>query len=383
MSLGKTLKALRQKQGLNQKGLSGLSGVSQATISRIETGRVRQLRSSALKNLADALSVSVDFLMGDNEVFAPIPQAGTHSLLAGKEDRFPQIADYLEPFAVHENGRFLYVNQSFAELVGYDREELLIHGSIERIVAPESRSLVQRLFAGGMEDTREILLVRSDQTLFPVELASRNLAGNIQLGIVRDISQRRSQQASARLEQAGLSIDSFADLGKVVRMMADELQDTGIPFEVAELHMIDEETQILTSWTAYPESKGYQLFTASDDIPGLLGDLPPVRGLLNHWRRSKVWEREVDEAFQRSLLRRAPSGPPCNLGTVIDVPMSRGSVSVGLAAGKPVRSAEVVDFLYRLTGPIDTIVGKLQQVETVRQQLQSLQATPTQKLRSA
>ena len=89
MPLGKTLKALRQKQGLNQKGLSGLSGVSQATISRIETGRVRQLRSSALKNLADALSVSVDFLMGDNEVFAPIPQAGAHSLLVGKEDRFP------------------------------------------------------------------------------------------------------------------------------------------------------------------------------------------------------------------------------------------------------------------------------------------------------
>ena len=75
MSLGRTLKALRQKQSLNQKALSALSGVSQATISRIETGRVRQLRSSALKNLADALGVSVDFLIGDNEIFAHIPSA--------------------------------------------------------------------------------------------------------------------------------------------------------------------------------------------------------------------------------------------------------------------------------------------------------------------
>ena len=73
MPLGKTLKALRQKQGLNQKGLSTISGVSQATISRIETGRVRQLRSAALKNLADALSVSVDFLMGDSEFLPPLP----------------------------------------------------------------------------------------------------------------------------------------------------------------------------------------------------------------------------------------------------------------------------------------------------------------------
>lgn len=31
MSLGKTLKALRQKKSLNQKDLSSLSGVSQAT----------------------------------------------------------------------------------------------------------------------------------------------------------------------------------------------------------------------------------------------------------------------------------------------------------------------------------------------------------------
>ena len=34
MSLGKTLKALRQKKSLNQKDLSSLSGVSQATPSR-------------------------------------------------------------------------------------------------------------------------------------------------------------------------------------------------------------------------------------------------------------------------------------------------------------------------------------------------------------
>ena len=64
-SLGRNLKELRQKQSLNQKDLSDRSGVSQATISRIETGRVRQPGSSALKNLADALGVSTDSLMDD------------------------------------------------------------------------------------------------------------------------------------------------------------------------------------------------------------------------------------------------------------------------------------------------------------------------------
>ena len=52
MSLGRNLKELRQKQSLNQKDLSDRSGVSQATISRIETGRVRQPGSSALKKFS-------------------------------------------------------------------------------------------------------------------------------------------------------------------------------------------------------------------------------------------------------------------------------------------------------------------------------------------
>ena len=49
MSLGRNLKELRQKQSLNQKDLSDRSGVSQATISRIETGRVRQQARRLLK----------------------------------------------------------------------------------------------------------------------------------------------------------------------------------------------------------------------------------------------------------------------------------------------------------------------------------------------
>ena len=128
MSLGKTLKALRQKKSLNQKDLSSLSGVSQATISRIETGRVHQLRSAALKNLADALGVTVDFMMGDPQVFAEIPtiddlvETGVN-IPEFREERFRQIADSLDPLALHENGRVLYVNQSMADMLGYRKEE--------------------------------------------------------------------------------------------------------------------------------------------------------------------------------------------------------------------------------------------------------------------
>ena len=80
MSLGRNLKELRQQQSLNQKDLSDRSGVPQATISRIETGRV-QPRSSAVKNLADALGVSTDSLMDDNGHSAQVHKNPLHQSL--------------------------------------------------------------------------------------------------------------------------------------------------------------------------------------------------------------------------------------------------------------------------------------------------------------
>lgn len=61
--LGRNLRLLRQTLGINQKELSHRSGVSQATISRLEAGRVRQVRSESLHALARSLEVSADELI--------------------------------------------------------------------------------------------------------------------------------------------------------------------------------------------------------------------------------------------------------------------------------------------------------------------------------
>ena len=59
-----------QKLGFNQKVLADKSGLTQATISRILSGTVRQLKSGALTKLASALQVTTDFLLervGEND----------------------------------------------------------------------------------------------------------------------------------------------------------------------------------------------------------------------------------------------------------------------------------------------------------------------------
>jgi transcriptional regulator with XRE-family HTH domain len=65
--LGERVKELRQQLHLNQKEIAEASGVTQATISRLESGAVKQLKSHALSGLAKALGISVDHLLGKNE----------------------------------------------------------------------------------------------------------------------------------------------------------------------------------------------------------------------------------------------------------------------------------------------------------------------------
>ena len=66
MALADKVKELRQKLGWKQVTLSQKSGVPQATISRIESGRVTQPKMGQLRKLADALGITIDYLAGDS-----------------------------------------------------------------------------------------------------------------------------------------------------------------------------------------------------------------------------------------------------------------------------------------------------------------------------
>jgi PAS domain S-box-containing protein len=374
MSLGRTLKALRQKQSLNQKALSALSGVSQATISRIETGRVRQLRSSALKNLADALGVSVDFLMGDNEIFAHIPSANMGGSIPGvpgvREDRFRQIADTLDAFVIHENGRVLYVNQTLADLLGYRKEELLGKNGIELILAPQSRSVTQRMIASRSSETYEVLMVRCDGSTFPVEITGRNISENVRLAVTRDITGRRCEQAVSRVQRAGLEIEKAHDLGKVVRILGDELEDMGLQFEAVGLQVIDDEKNLLTSYHAYPEARGYRSFQDVADLQESLERFAPLRGLVSHWHRNKVWEREADERFLQ-MTQSGPLGATYHPEMLIDVPFSQGMLGLGLSSGNAMRTEHIVSMLNELSQPISFIIKRLFEIQLLREELES------------
>jgi transcriptional regulator with XRE-family HTH domain len=85
--IGEALRAARERVGWSREALAYHSGVSWSAIAQIESGRRRDVRLTSLAALADALSVSVDYLIGNGG--AVTPPLLWHSLLTyGSDDEF-------------------------------------------------------------------------------------------------------------------------------------------------------------------------------------------------------------------------------------------------------------------------------------------------------
>lgn len=70
-SFGEKVRSLRKKNGMNQKSLAEISGISAATISRIESGKVERVRPDTLVNLASSLGASAEYLTGRTTQITP------------------------------------------------------------------------------------------------------------------------------------------------------------------------------------------------------------------------------------------------------------------------------------------------------------------------
>ena len=359
MSLGHNLKELRQKRSFNQQDLSDRSGVPQSTISRIETGRVRQPGSSVLKSLADALSVSTDYLMNGNG----------HSTQAQK-DPLHQIAETLNAFVIDENGHLRFISQTLADSLGYRGEELLAKDVIELLFARDSHPRARRMIASGSSNTYKALMVRRDNSFLPVEITSVNIIKKECLVIVRDITTHRCQQGAFRVLQAGCEADKVRDLGKVVRILGGELEKIGVQFEAVDLQVINEQRDLLFCYRAYSEARGYRSLQNVVNLQDSLDHFASLRRLVRHWNRDEVLEHEADEDY-RQMTREVFSDPMYRPGLLIDVPFAQGMLGLGLPMGDPRHPEQLATILKEFAHSISLVVKRLFELQSLREKLDS------------
>jgi transcriptional regulator with XRE-family HTH domain len=85
-TLGKTLRATRERRGWTREALAYHSGMSAAAIAQIEAGRRKDIRLSSLSALAEALAVTVDHLIGART--GSVPSLEHRALIYGSEEEF-------------------------------------------------------------------------------------------------------------------------------------------------------------------------------------------------------------------------------------------------------------------------------------------------------
>lgn len=67
MELGKRIREIRDKKGIEQLELANKIGISQSKMNKIETGFQKRIEPDILKDIANALNVKVDYLLNGDE----------------------------------------------------------------------------------------------------------------------------------------------------------------------------------------------------------------------------------------------------------------------------------------------------------------------------
>jgi len=97
----------------------------------------------------------------------------------------------------HKNGILTDVNEALLAILGYTREEMIGHNTLE-FVPPELRQMVADYMREGREDPYEGEVVHKNGFTVPVELVGKNLhlgGEPYRLGVLRDITARRHAEA--------------------------------------------------------------------------------------------------------------------------------------------------------------------------------------------
>ena len=121
-------------------------------------------------------------------------------------------------YTVDEDGHFTMVNEAYAEMTGYDQEELVgshVSAVVDRSVVNAAAALEDKLEAGTEETaTMSATIERKDGSTFEAEATFSMTPTGERVGVVRDVSARKEREAELSrtrdlLEQA----ERIADVG--------------------------------------------------------------------------------------------------------------------------------------------------------------------------
>ena len=168
--------------------------------------------------------------------------------LAESGERFRLLAEAaFEGITFTQQGIVVEVNEPLARMLGYRRQDLL-GKSVAHFVAPEDRKTVAARMQRGDLGIYECMALRSDGSLFPVEVRARKAhvgGAEMRVAAIRDITVRKHSEADLRLlrfciEKAAMGVFRIENNGRIV--FANELACQRLGYsqeELCSLHIWD------------------------------------------------------------------------------------------------------------------------------------------------
>jgi PAS domain S-box-containing protein len=183
--------------------------------------------------------------------------------LRESEQRFRRLsASTFEAIVIHDQGRIMEANQTFAKMFGFKLSEVNGMQGLD-LVAPESRDLVSRNILSGSEKPYEAVCLRKDGSTFPVEICAGSIpyeGSMARVKVIRDITERRIVEEERRRYEERLSALNFyggklnaaLTLQQVYEMTLDTMNET-LGFEHASFLIVEKGNLEIVCQRGYPE----------------------------------------------------------------------------------------------------------------------------------
>jgi PAS domain S-box-containing protein len=121
--------------------------------------------------------------------------------LRESEQRFRTLSDAaFEGIAIHDKGKIVDANQTYAEMFGYQPSEIIGMHALD-FAAPESRDLVWQAILSGREEPLEAIGLRKDGSTFVGEILGKAIPYQgrmVTMAAIRDITERKRAEEALR-----------------------------------------------------------------------------------------------------------------------------------------------------------------------------------------
>jgi len=154
----------------------------------------------------------------------------TDEALRESKERYRSLSKVTEEGIIfHHKGLVVDLNDSCAEIFGYERSELIGKNAIEIIALPEYQDIIYRNVASGYGQPYEVKARRKDGTIFPIEIQGKEARYKgevLRVASIRDITEKkRVEKESRKLEARLLQAERMEAIGTLAGGVAHDLNN--------------------------------------------------------------------------------------------------------------------------------------------------------------